>query len=57
MDYAFEPGRRGFLQMIKGEIRLDNETLATGDGVAISDTTSIRIRAAAESELLLFDMA
>lgn len=57
LEYAFEPGRRGFLQMIKGEIRLDDETLAAGDGVAISETTSIRIHSAAESELLLFDMA
>ena len=43
--------------MIKGEVRLDDEMFAAGDGVAISNTSSIRIRAAAESELLLFDMA
>jgi len=57
LDYAFEPGLRGFLQMVKGEIRLDNEALTAGDGVAITDTRSIRINAAEESELLLFDMA
>jgi redox-sensitive bicupin YhaK (pirin superfamily) len=43
--------------MVKGEIRLDDEALAAGDGVAITDTTSIKVSAAEESELLLFDMA
>ncbi len=57
LDYAFEPGRHGFLQMVKGDIRIDDETLATGDGVAITDTTSIKISAVEESELILFDLA
>ena len=57
LDYTFGPGRRGFLQIVNGEIRLDDEALAAGDGVAITDTTSIKINAAEESELLLFDMA
>jgi len=57
LEYTFEPGRRGFLQLIEGEMRLDDETLAASDSVTISDTTSIRIHAAAESKLLLFDMA
>ncbi len=57
LDYAFEPGRHGFLQMVDGVISLDNETLTKGDGMTITDTTSIKISAAKESELLLFDMA
>ena len=57
LDYGFEPGRHGFLQMVKGNIRIDDETLTKGDGMAITDTTSIKISAAEESELLLFDMA
>lgn len=57
LDYHFAEGRRGFLQIVSGKVRLGDETFASGDGVAISDVTSISANALEESELLLFDMA
>ncbi len=56
LDYHFAEGRRGFLQVVRGEVRIGDDALASGDGVAIADTTSIRISAVDESELILFDM-
>jgi quercetin 2,3-dioxygenase len=57
LDYAFDASRRGFLHVVNGQIHLDDEVLRTGDGIAITDSESLSIRAAAESELLMFDMA
>jgi len=56
LDYHFAEGRRGFLQVVRGEVRIGDDVVASGDGVAIADTTSIRISAVDESELILFDM-
>lgn len=57
LDYAFAPGRRGFLQVVSGQLQMGDEKLLSGDGVAIVDTSSIRLDATADAELLLFDMA
>ena len=57
LDYEFASGRRGFVQIVNGKLEIGDETLLSGDGVAISDTDSIAISAVEETELLLFDMA
>jgi redox-sensitive bicupin YhaK (pirin superfamily) len=57
LDYAFAEGRRGFLQVVKGQVQMGDEKLLPGDGVAIVDTSSITVAASKEAELLLFDMA
>lgn len=57
LNYSFPKGRRGFLQIVKGELEVGDETVRSGDGVAIADTDSITITATEESELLLFDLA
>jgi hypothetical protein len=57
LDYAFAEGRRGFLQVVKGQVQMGDEKLLQGDGVAIVDTSSITIDATEEAELLMFDMA
>jgi redox-sensitive bicupin YhaK (pirin superfamily) len=56
LDYAFAEGRRGFLQVVKGQVQMGDEKLLPGDGVAIVDTSSITVAASEEAELLLFDM-
>jgi redox-sensitive bicupin YhaK (pirin superfamily) len=57
LDYQFADGRRGFLQVVDGEMKVGDETLHSGDGVTIVGADSITINATLESELLLFDMA
>lgn len=50
-------GRRAWIQVIRGSLTLNGASLETSDGAAISTETSLRIKAAKESELLLFDLA
>ena len=57
LEYAFAAGRRGFLQVVKGQVQLGEETLQSGDGVAIVDASSITVDALDDAELILFDMA
>lgn len=50
-------GRRGWLQVVRGSVALDDEALLAGDAAAIDASSTIEIRATADSELLLFDLA
>lgn len=57
-SYTFKQGRGGFLQVTKGMITLNGETLKEGDGADITDVSKIDLIAKADdSEVLLFDLA
>ena len=55
--HALRPGRFAWLQAVKGAGELDGVRLEAGDGAAVSGETSLRLTAATDSELLLFDLA
>jgi redox-sensitive bicupin YhaK (pirin superfamily) len=55
--YALKPERSGFLHIAKGLITLNGEELKEGDGAEISAVDSITVKAKADSEVLLFDLA
>jgi redox-sensitive bicupin YhaK (pirin superfamily) len=55
--YTFKAGRGGFLHVAKGWITLNGEALKEGDGAEISDVDTVIIKAQADSEVLLFDLA
>ena len=57
LEYVFGGRRRGFLQVVRGAIEVEGHKLVAGDAVATQDQASLSIRAATDSELLLFDMA
>jgi hypothetical protein len=44
------------VQLASGAVTVNGEQLRAGDGAAIAYEDEIAIRAAADSELLLFDM-
>ncbi len=49
--------RHAWIQIVKGSLDLNGETLKAGDGAAISDETSLEIKALDnETEFLLFDL-
>jgi redox-sensitive bicupin YhaK (pirin superfamily) len=50
-------GRKAWLQVAKGEVKLDEATLKAGDAAAITDQDKIAVRSVAASEVLLFDLA
>src|SRR6201991_342534 len=50
-------GRKGWLQVAKGEVAIGDEVLKAGDAAAITDQQQIAVKSNAESEVLLFDLA
>jgi len=57
LSHAFAAERRGWLQVIRGSLALNDASLKPGDGAAIEDTSEVRLQADEETELLLFDLA
>jgi redox-sensitive bicupin YhaK (pirin superfamily) len=49
--------RRVFVQVISGDIRVNGETLAAGDGAKLRDVNRVEIVAANDAEFLVFDLA
>ena len=50
-------GRKAWLQVAKGEVKINDEILGAGDAAAITDQQQIAVRSLKPSELLLFDLA
>jgi redox-sensitive bicupin YhaK (pirin superfamily) len=46
-----------FVQVISGDIRVNGETLAAGDGAKLRDVNRVEIVAANDAEFLVFDLA
>ncbi|MBN8228944.1 pirin family protein [Corallococcus macrosporus] len=57
VDYALQPGRHAWLQVIRGEATLNGVALKAGDGVAVSEETALALEARTPTEALLFDLA
>ncbi len=55
--HPLAPGRKAWLQVARGEVRLGGETLKAGDAAAITLLDQIAVRSKAASEVLLFDLA
>jgi redox-sensitive bicupin YhaK (pirin superfamily) len=51
------PGRHAWLQVLRGAVTLNGQPLATSDGAAVSDETTLAIAATEEAEVMLFDLA
>jgi len=51
-----QPGRKLFVQVIKGDIDVNGQSLTAGDGAKIEDIAELAINATSESELIVFDM-
>ena len=49
-------GEHGWLQVLRGEVQLDDLALKVGDGAAISAEPRIDVTAAENAEILLFDL-
>lgn len=58
VSYPLPPGRVAWLQVARGAVQLNDQTLTAGDGAAIADETLITLQGAAQdAEVLLFDLA
>lgn len=57
LSYDFAKGRYGFLQVVKGQVEIGGEVLKEGDGLEMSDIPKLELKALADSDVLLFDLA
>jgi redox-sensitive bicupin YhaK (pirin superfamily) len=57
LGFDLRPGRHAWLQVARGQVSLNDRLLKEGDGAAFADLPRIEITGAAESEVLLFDLA
>ncbi len=55
-DHALAPGRKAYLHVVSGGLRVNGEQFDEGDGATVSDVDQIDFEALAESEALLFDL-
>lgn len=57
VSHALAAGRRAYVQVARGETRINGAMLAAGDGARVSDEREMVLQAGVETELLLFDLA
>lgn len=57
VTHEIADGRGVWVQVVRGNIRLGEEVLSGGDGAAVEQQDSIRIKGESDSEILLFDLA
>lgn len=57
VTHRIAPGRAVWIQAARGEIRVNGETLAAGDGAALPEPGVVTLEGVADAEALLFDMA
>ena len=58
LSYTIPSTRKAWLQVVKGSLQLDGQTLKAGDGIAFSDLDAFAMTGQAQdTEVLLFDLA
>jgi redox-sensitive bicupin YhaK (pirin superfamily) len=57
VSYQLDGDRHAWVQVVKGAVTVNGETLRAGDGAAVSEETSLRISAVEDAEIMLFDLA
>jgi redox-sensitive bicupin YhaK (pirin superfamily) len=55
--HPFESGRRGWLQVVEGDVSANGEKLGTGDGASIENESTLSLRSHGDVEFVLFDLA
>jgi hypothetical protein len=54
--HALKPGRRAFLYVIEGQVKLNGEELSAGDQARITDAGTLEISGSRQSEIILIDL-
>jgi redox-sensitive bicupin YhaK (pirin superfamily) len=57
LNYSLESGRGVWIQVINGDLQVNDQRLQSGDGLSIEDVKELSIAAEKETEFLLFDLA
>jgi redox-sensitive bicupin YhaK (pirin superfamily) len=56
LAFSMKPGRYGWIQLGKGELKINDVTLHAGDGAAISKEQALKFKAVKDSEFIFFDL-
>jgi quercetin 2,3-dioxygenase len=57
LSHRLAPGRRGWVQVVRGQVGVNGRVLSAGDGAALSDEPAIELAAqGAPAEALVFDL-
>ncbi|MBL8827894.1 MAG: pirin family protein [Planctomycetaceae bacterium] len=55
--HPLESGRHAWLQVLRGSLDANGQSLQAGDGLGISDESQLTIVATADTEIMLFDLS
>ncbi|HWL64307.1 MAG TPA: pirin family protein [Steroidobacteraceae bacterium] len=53
---ALAPGRRAYVHLVRGSLRVNGTQLAGGDAVKLSDTSEVKLEGGQGAEVLVFDL-
>jgi redox-sensitive bicupin YhaK (pirin superfamily) len=56
VTHELRPGRHAWLQVLRGTVTAGGQSLAAGDGLAVSDEPAVAVRATGPAEVMLFDL-
>jgi quercetin 2,3-dioxygenase len=56
LTHEFAAGRLGWLQVVRGTLTANGQSLQVGDGLSLRDTPTLVLQATSQTEVLLFDM-
>ena len=57
VSHPIAPGRAAWVQVMRGSLSVNGETLTAGDGAAVESESGIRLQSTEGAEALLFDLA
>jgi redox-sensitive bicupin YhaK (pirin superfamily) len=56
VEHQLGADRHVWLQVLRGDVTLNGNSLTAGDGAAVSDEATVKIAASGNAEVMLFDM-
>lgn len=56
VSHALAPGRRAYVQVVRGGIEVNGDQLSAGDGACIENKPAVELTANGSAEVLLFDL-
>ncbi|HWQ94110.1 MAG TPA: pirin family protein [Gammaproteobacteria bacterium] len=56
LTHMLAPGRKAYVQVARGALSVNDKKVTAGDGVMLEDEHEVRLSAARQAEVLLFDL-
>jgi hypothetical protein len=56
-DLSLGPGRKAYVHLVRGSLKVNGMALTAGDAALLNDETAVRISQAQAAEVLVFDLS